>query len=226
MATKKQHIDDTLFCPRCFFPLKRGEGTRRYIDLIEHVSSPNSPASPKEYLICSNDDCLTRKEDDFWDWYGDFYCGNRYEKDFFYLDCNKAINSGSRRFSLQQKKKNILILHLIFFKAYIEITPLYNDLGTVRVKSSYKLMGATRTGFRNNWTLYISGIRMFFYCLREFDVNLKKYIEDPSNKYSASELMRALEAPSWDKRWWKLLSVWYNKRKLPGLKEMLCKTLK
>jgi hypothetical protein len=222
MATQKQFVDEKLYCPRCLSILKKGEGTRLYQDLIDHVCSPNSPLYPKEYFICSNDKCPTRLNDDFWDWYGSFYYSKDFGKDFFLNDCHDAVNSGQRQFSLQQKKKSITFFYLIWFKAYIELTPLYDEAGLNRVGYKPKIRACTRTNLRNLWTGYIPGIHMLFFCIKQFDHALKKYLEDPSNKYTRSDLIIELEYECWDKRWWKRLSKWYNNFRNPGLKEILC----
>lgn len=226
MATEKQNIRDTLYCPRCFSQIIRGEGYRTYQTLVDHVFSPNSPAPSQEYFICSNKDCPTRIDDDFWDWYGDFYYSGDYNKDFFYLDCNKALNSGSRQFNLQCKKKDVTILHLILFKIYIEFTPLYDPMGMNRTGYSHKIKMCYRKYPHHNWMEYIPGIHMFFFCLRSFEEDFNRYIKDPSNKYNARELLRELEVESWDKRWWKRLSRWYNNLRTPGLRKLLIDSIK
>jgi hypothetical protein len=222
MATSEQLVKDMLYCPRCLSLLIKGEGTRLYQDLIDHVCSPNSPLYPKEYFICSNKDCLTRVNDDFWDWYGTFYYSKDYDKDFFLNSCHDAVNSGQRQFNLQQKKKGITFLYLIWFKAYIELTPRYDEAGLNRTGYSPKIQACTRTSLKNGWTMYIPGIHMLFFCIKQFDRALAKYMEDVSNKYNLKDLIRELEYEPWDKRWWKRLSKWYNNFRYPGLKEILC----
>lgn len=222
MATTEQFVEDKLYCPRCLSILKKGEGTRMYETLIDHVCSPNSPGYPKEYLICSNNKCPTRIHDDFWDWYGAFYYSVDYDKDFFHNDCHDAVNSGQREFTLQQDKKNFTFLYLIWFKAYIELTPVYDNAGLNRTGYKLKIRACTRNSIRKGWVNYIPGIHMFFFCIKQFDWALEKYLNDPSNKYLRKDLIREFEAESWDNRWWKHLSKWYNNFRYPKLKELLC----
>ena len=71
--------------------------------------------------------------------------------------------------------------------------------------------------------MYTPGIHMLFYCLRIFDKKFKKYIADPSNDYLAKDLMGELIRDKWDRRWWKILAIWCNNLKAPGLRESLKK---
>lgn len=216
-------MKDTLRCPRCFSPLVLGEGFRDYINLVDHVCSPNSKIASHEYLICSNDLCPTRKVDDFWDPYGDYYTNQIWKRDFFLLDCDKALNSGSRNFFLQRNKKEIPFLHLIYFKAFIELTPRWDPLGLECIGYSPKIDMSYRRSVKQGWIKYIPGIHMFFFCLRSYDEKFKRYVKDPDNEYLAKELLSELIPENWDKRWWKILACWYLSQKVPGLKETLKK---
>lgn len=216
-------MNDTLRCPRCFSPLILGKDLRKYQNLMDHVCSPNSPVPFHEYFICSSEICPTRVVDDFWDPYGDYYTNQIWKRDFFLLDCDKALYSGSREFELQKHKKEIIFLHLIYFKAYIELTPRWDPPGIELIGYSPKIKMCVRSIGDKSWTMYTPGIHMFFYCLRTFNEKFDRYIADPSNDYLAKELMDGLIRDKWDKRWWKLLSIWCNNLKAPGLRESLKK---
>lgn len=221
MATQERSVKNEIYCPRCLSLLVYGEGTRKYQTLVEHVCSPNDPVSAKEYLICSNDKCLTRINDDFWDWYGSFYHSWGYSDDFFIEGNCKAVNSGDRSFSLDKVKKQILFLHLIWFKAEIDITPKYDDPGLNIIGHKYKITACTRRGLKDSWTLYTPGIHMFIFCLKNFNLAKDKYFNNLGNKYLLDDLLREMDKESWDKRWWRRLSQWYIKKTNPGLKEAL-----
>lgn len=217
-------MKNILRCPRCFSPLILGEGYRNYMNLVDHVCSPNSKAQPHEYFVCSSEICPTRIVDDFWDPYGDYYTNETWQNDFFVLNCDRALNSGSRHFELQSHKKYITVFHLILFKIDIELTPQWDPPGLHLTGYSPKITMSVRKSLKNSWVNYIPGIRMFFFCLRNFDEKLKKYLDNPSNDYLAKDLMSELIPEHWDRRWWKLLSCWCNNRKVPGLKETLKKS--
>jgi hypothetical protein len=210
-----------LYCPRCLSPLVYGEGTRIYQTLVEHVSDPNGTIYPKSYLICSSSKCPTRINDDIWEEYGDFHHSSSYPECFFFLSCNRALNSGSRKFTLQQRKKRYTILNLIWFKVYIESSPIPDEMGLKIIGYKLKLRACTRTNFRGGWVEYIPGIYMLFFCFKSFKQDMNKFLEDPSNKYSLNELLEDMEYPSWDSRWWKHLSVWVANMLYPGLKKTL-----
>lgn len=221
MAIEELPVKDKFYCPRCLSPLVYGEGTRRYQTLVEHVCSPNRPVSAKRYIICSNEKCLTRINDDFWDWYGAFYDSWRYSDDFFIDGDHNAINSGARAFSLDKVKRQIVFLHLIWFRAQIDVTPKYDDPGLNIIGYKYKISACTRRRIKDLWTHYIPGIHMFRFCLRRFNDAKNKYFDNPGNKYLLNDLIKEMDIDSWDKRWWKRLSRWYIQKTNPGLKEVL-----
>jgi len=224
MATKERFIEfkkEDIYCPRCLSLLVYGEGTRRYQTLVEHVCSPNDPVSAKKYLICSNEKCPTRINDDFWDWYGSFYYSRNYDSDFFIEGCSNAVNSGARAFALDKVKTQIVFLHLIWFKAQIDITPKYDGPGLNIIGHKYKITASTRKGLKDGWTLYISGIHMLRFCLRQFNYAKEKYLDNPDNIYLLNDLIKEMDIDSWDKRWWKRLSHWYINKTNPVLKEVL-----
>jgi hypothetical protein len=214
-------MKDQLYCPRCLSPLIKGEGTRIYQTLVEHVSDPNGTVYPKEYFICSNNDCPTRIDDDFWEWYGDYHYSKSYAEYFFFLNCNKALNSSAREFEIKYRKKRQTIFYIPWFKLYIESSPIPDKIGLKIIGYKRKIKACNRVSIKEGWTEYISGIRMFFYSTETFNESLDKFLEDTTNKYSLKDLLDRMESPSWDKRWWRRLSVWVANKKYPNLKKLL-----
>lgn len=221
MAFAEQYMKDILYCPRCLSPLILGEGTRGYQTLVEHVSDPNGHVYSKDYFICSNKNCPTRVKDDFWDWYGDYYYSDDYDPNFFLLKCNKALNSGSREFEIKHRKKRLTIFYIPWFKAYIESSPIPDKIGLKIIGYKRKIKACNRVSIKDGWTEYISGIRMLFFCIESFNHSLNKFLENPDSIYSLKDLLDKMEKPSWEKRWWKHLSVWLANKRYPELKGTL-----
>lgn len=213
-------MKDIFYCPRCMSTLIKGKGTKIYETLVEHVCSPNSPVYAKEYYICSNEKCPTLANGYFWDVYGDSYCDKRLEKDIFALETASAINSITRKNDIQGNKKDFTILYLYWFKMYIESTPIPDKMGLKIIGHKRKIRMCVRHDSLS-WVMYTPGIHMFRHCFKQFNWALNKFIEDPSNQFAVRELLRGLQPPNWDKRWWRRLSSWIFNKSYPRLKEQL-----
>lgn len=226
MANEERYLGlvkpDPLYCPRCGALLILGEGTKRYETLVEHVQSNGyREPPPKEYYICSNNLCLTKKFDCFWDWYGTFYGWGDHDKnnEMFMLDFSAALNSGQRNFDLSYKKKSIPILHLIWFRLILEKYCVPDKPGLSIIKYKYKIIAVIKS--RGSWVHYTPGIKMFFFCINRFKHARDRFMEDTKSTWTYHQMLEELRVHSHDKRWWKLLSVWWLNTKYPGLKERL-----
>lgn len=208
-----------LYCPRCASRLILGTGTRIYETLIDHVCNSNIGPIEQMYYICSNDQCLTRKTECFWDELGDIYTGRDINLDVFIMGMPQAINSCMRESKLSQKVKVITWLHLYWLKFEIEFSPIPRkpgaDIDGYKIK--FIILRKTLLG----WEVYTPGIRMLFYCINKFFYARKRYKEDPEIPWAKKDMIESLERPSWDKRWWVRLSVWILNLLYPNLKEQL-----
>jgi len=220
MATPKQYINDQRYCPRCYSLLILGKGLKSYETLAEHVLSPNDAVSPKKYYICSKETCIVNSRGYFWDDYGDAYCDKRLTRDLFLLGCTSAINSGSRKFEIEEHRlRSIPLFHIYFFKIELERYPITNCIESEIIGYKHKVSMAYRED--KFWTKYTPGINMLFFSLKLFKDAKKRYLKNNLDLYSASEMLEILTRKSWDTRWWTLLLVWSLNKCYPGLKDTL-----
>ena len=208
-----------MYCPRCLSPLKAGPGLKTYQTLVEHVCSPNSRCYPKEYYICSKESCITHRYDMFWDNYGDSYGGVKTHNDLFILSDTTAVNSCGRKLHIEQKKQYRTLAHLLVVKVGIESIPITDKYGThiFYTKHKPKVLLKSSTG----WVEYTPGIKMFFFCIKQFNYAFNRFLEDPTVSWTHSEMLSELIIEKWDKRWWRLLSSWTLNKMYPNLKERL-----
>jgi len=223
MEITKQYIEEPMFCPRCLSPLILGKDLRVYETIVEHVTNPNGFPIPKEFYICSNNSCLTRKYGIFWDFYGDNYSDNLLmDETLFVLDCSKAINSNSRKYKLEIRKRNTILLNIFLIRIDLEGYPIVDKLG-IKIKGyRYKIVILIKKG--NVYTYYIPGIKKFFSCINDFNKKYKVLLNNPKQK-NIIDILGYLEYRSWDKRWWRLLSIWILNKQHPGLKDLLKNSL-
>ena len=140
-------------CPSCKKPVII-TGEREYETLVEHVSNPNMENFPlRDAYQCSDEKCITRKSDVFWDYYGDMYglikVNNETvwgDTDEFFINGNNApFGSHTRKANVEIYKKGLkksLSLHPIFclwiYKPFIEYNYVGNTDGEI-IKRTYKL---------------------------------------------------------------------------------------
>jgi len=163
---------------------------------------------------CENDICELHKHDSFWDDNGDFYSGK-----LSYSDCKKlmptdeyaaknssACNSEKAIYKKGLKDKTYLhpILCLWFLKPYIEHCYIADDWGNIK-KHSYKLKFLKKGKDSKSYYIhYISGVHMFFFILKQYNINKKNFLNNPTS-YNKSQLLKEFEEKWGDKRWWRLL---------------------
>ena len=212
-----------MFCPRCLSPLNKGKDLRIYETLVEHVIDPNGIPTHKEYYYCSNDLCPTRKYDIFWDFYGsDYRTMASMKESLFILDCANAINSNSRKHTLEIRKKIITLFKFYRIRIDLDKYPIVDKIG-IKIKGyRYKIALLIKNGLV--YSYYNPGIKMFFYCIKDFNQKYKLLLEKQGQE-TIKDVIHCLEYRDWDKRWWKVLSIWVLNKLYPGLKDLLKKSL-
>jgi hypothetical protein len=204
-------------CPICGEKLIQGKGVIKYQTLCEHVESPNSPVSAKEFFVCSSLYCIANKKKWFWDPMGDFYGDSDEYKNLFDKKMTEALGSDARSIHVEVYKKdeNFTFFHIGFFK--IRIRYQYkadNDGNVIERKPKFEAWYRQHRG----WINYIPGINMLFFCFKSMKSILRRLSENPTNSYIIKEFMSEFEGRSWDKRWWKLLYHFIIKIKYRKLK--------
>ena len=208
-------------CSVCESELIKGEGLKGYMTLGEHVSDPNQIPPDKEYYVCSDDECITRKTSSYWDPYGAFYSSDFRTKFEFKDGWHPALGSPARKDQVEiyKKDENFTFLNLWFFKFnWIWEYEADEDGKILKRKLKLEVWKRIKGG---GYVGYISGIRMFFFCLRRLKEKISWYLEKPS-EFNKNQLVREFK-PDWkDKRWWKrLYQKWINFRYRKFRKQLL-----
>jgi hypothetical protein len=208
-------------CPKCHSELVKGEH-KRFVTLVEHVSDPNKRSYPlRQTFVCSNHACPTTKEDIFWDSDGAMYGFNKNFK--FENDINSAYPSFERKMDIEIYKKGLRkdmrlspILTLGFLKPMIEFTYQSDDYGNV-VKKGYKLCWLKKESFNpfssEPYCIYyiFPTVILYKHITGRFR-DISQYREC-TEKYKESFKKELLEPlPSWDKRWWRKVEKWLDKK--------------
>lgn len=128
-------------CPCCKSEIVIGP-KKQYETLDEHVCSPNSESPFRDTLICSNEDCITRKGNAFWDHFGDMYGGIYIPKESFIKENNSPFGSLGRKTNVEiykvgLKSKTYLspAWLLWFYQPFLEYNYRSNENGDVLKKS-------------------------------------------------------------------------------------------
>lgn len=149
-------------CPACMEKMTM-DSQREYETLGDHVSDPNRKSHPlRDSYICSDEKCITRKYNVFWDYMGDRYGYIPYNdvKKYGYTDCDQLfINENDAPFGSHSRKSNVEIykkglkkeiwLHRMFggwfFQPFIEFHYKSNEQGDV-LKKTFSLKFVKRYG--------------------------------------------------------------------------------
>ena len=73
---------DTLRCPCCGEVLKESTEKCKYETLIDHVEDPNRDSPERTFFFCPNDQCALKKDNAFFDRFGDIYPHNKTATDW------------------------------------------------------------------------------------------------------------------------------------------------
>jgi len=200
--------DDILICPGCKKPLEV-DGSFTYDDCC------GSEWSRKH--VCVNDDChLAHKA--FWCDHGDYFSGDMKFGDFRKLyghDKSAAFNSISKRTEIEIYKRDLKsktylspIFTLWWLKPYIEHNYVGNEMGEI-LKKTYKLKFLKKSNGSYN-VHYSSDIYSFYRSIKSFKRCIK-YYKKQNSRFSIEQIMDKLSIASWDKRWYRHLSLKWNK---------------
>ena len=123
-------------------------GERKFETLSEHVSDPNMENYPlRDAYQCSDENCMTRKNNIFWDYMGDRYgyvkTVSCMDDDKLFIDLNDApFGSHTRKANVEIYKKGLKkqaylspIFCLFFLQPFIEYNYEANEQGEVLKKS-------------------------------------------------------------------------------------------
>lgn len=193
-------------CPCCKSPVEIN-GTERYETLLDHVSNPNREVYPeRDKYQCTNDECITRKNDIFWDYHGDRYGRIKGELggDNYFIDKNDApFGSYSRQANVEIYKKGLkskTYLHpawcMWFLQPYIEYEYTADKNGNV-LSTRRKIKFLRKEKGRENYLIHFS------FCWHTWSFlfsRFKRHIEYYKKDGNINELKSAFEH-SYNRSW-------------------------
>jgi hypothetical protein len=200
-------------CSICKTELVQGEGQKRYQTIGEHAWDPNAVSPLRNYWICPNPECPATNKECFWDEMGSCYGGYKLE----YINKNpEAFGSFARKSHVEVYKHNEdkIILNLYFVKFNKVYAYEADEDGNV-LNRKWKIEILIRR--KGGYILYISGIRMLFYCIRKFKHSLGTKTWGPWSRKTLYEDI----TNKWDKRWWKKLYRLWIRVRHPKLRKQI-----
>lgn len=191
-------------CPCCMNYIIDGP-KERYQTLDEHVCNPNGQSPMRTTLICSNEKCITRKNDTFWDSYGDMYGGIGIEDSEFINSNNSPFGSLGRKLNVEiykvgLKKKTYLppFLLLWFYQPVIEYTYKADEFGNV-LKRGFNIIYLKKDDghFNNTYCIHVTPFwRTWKFLWDRFKRNINRYEDDLNSRHLESAFK-----PSYNRAW-------------------------
>jgi len=199
---------ENLYCPICKEKLII-DGTIRYIDCCNTTNISDK-------YICKNNKCYLYNNS-YWNDYGDYFSLNHisFEKKFGHTKY-AALNSFAKKIEIEIYKKGLKdktylspLLTLLWLKPYIEHNYKADKWGNI-LKKTYKLKFLKKQKDSKEYNIYyISGIKMFFFSLKQFKIKYKKYLNNKTENI-IYEIYNEFN-DNWDKRNYKKLYKKYIK---------------
>jgi hypothetical protein len=209
-SIKAREDNKNWLCPCCYSVVKPN-GQARYETGIEHVTDPNREEYPlRDKYQCTNEECITKRSDIFWDYYGDRYGsikidGKRvYDDDKYFVDSNDSpFGSDSRSRNVEIYKKGLkdkTFLHpalcLWFLQPMIEHTYVADNDGFV-LKKGYKLLFLKRVDGMSGYCCHFSTCwSTWSYLFRKNKRHLKNYKETQN-----PDCLVEMFSPAYNRAW-------------------------
>ncbi len=194
--------NEKMYCPSCKTELII-TGQARLETLDEHVSGVEIPAMKDKYE-CPNKECNTYGKC-CWNYYGEIYKKTFREKIEFIDDNDGPFGSFERkaRVEIYKKDENKDLFKIGRFRFHLvyNYTSNYNgDILSRRRKIEMWIKNKEDCGE----TLYLSGIGMLIYSIKQFHKERKWK--------SAEEMDKRIEEKNWGRaEWWRKASYYYAK---------------
>ncbi len=200
-----------MFCPLCETELIV-KGQEKLETLCDHVLEQTPTL--KDAYGCPNLNCELYHDNAIWGPDGDYYGGKELFKKYrFKQGLKSAIGSFSRRMDIESyrgENHNLLTIGKVIF--YLKYDYKADDKGNI-VQRIPKIEVHIRSK-DGSAILYMSGIRMLLFCIREFKREKERYLR---NEYN--QLKDSYNEGVWhDTRWWKILAAQYLKIRHPFLR--------
>jgi len=215
----KNFDEKSMYCPSCLTKLE-GTGGFNYESVCGDLIYSIKWVCPSKGFLNSKtgkfQQCLCHKYQTVWNDDGDFFSGEEYLqiKKIQFIQGDKtyaAFNSFAKQCEVEIYKTGLpkeKYLHpalcLWFLRPVIRYTYKSDKMGNI-LKSGWKMEYLKKQrGRRGYHVVYMSPIRMFKFCVRQFNKNLKGYKKNPNEQWIIERLHQDFEKHMWDKRSWRI----------------------